>query len=408
MEIKYIRDVHAAYMQLTSYQDTEDFQMQMVKNNDIEELLNVTVRSVNNEIRYLYNISSMISMEEMFENRQIDSEFLMSLIKIIEGAVKAVEGYLLDIDAIYLTPNMIYGTVEGNKWKLCYYSEKETDFEADIKNLFEYIIRKVKHSDIKAVTVAYGIYKRICEENFNPKNLFEIEEIEENGDFEVKVEKAPIESILPEMETEEEESVDRTKLYFVYGTAGIIAIIGLYFFIGIWNSSIRIMGAGASVYIGLFIMLLAGSFFGGRWFLENKQDFIRIIEKKVSIPYENRNVRVITPREKEQDNKTVLLMPDKLEIGHYICWNNNADKYNINNHTTIIGSGKDKVDCCILGEGISRIHAKITKEDEHYYIKDMNSTNGTKVNDRLLDCFELCEIKSKDVITIGNTECVFM
>ena len=74
----------------------------------------------------------------------------------------------------------------------------------------------------------------------------------------------------------------------------------------------------------------------------------------------------------------------------------------------MIGSAADRADCCILLPGVSRVHARITKEGDTFYIKDMNSTNGTMVNDRELGCFELCEISSGDNILIGGAECVFV
>ena len=75
---------------------------------------------------------------------------------------------------------------------------------------------------------------------------------------------------------------------------------------------------------------------------------------------------------------------------------------------TLIGSATDRVDCVINQDGISRVHARITNEDNRFYIKDMNSTNGTKVNGKELACYELCEIKPQDKIEFGNFECIFI
>ncbi len=54
------------------------------------------------------------------------------------------------------------------------------------------------------------------------------------------------------------------------------------------------------------------------------------------------------------------------------------------------------------------MHARISKEDDAYYIKDLNSTNGTVVDGKELSCFELCRIKAGSKIILGNVECVFI
>ena len=50
----------------------------------------------------------------------------------------------------------------------------------------------------------------------------------------------------------------------------------------------------------------------------------------------------------------------------------------------------------------------VIEYDSRFFIKDMNSTNGTRVNGKELACYELCEIKSQDRIEFGNFECIFI
>ena len=52
------------------------------------------------------------------------------------------------------------------------------------------------------------------------------------------------------------------------------------------------------------------------------------------------------------------------------------DEYIITEDSVSIGSGAS-ADIVINDSGISRLHARIIREGEMYFIKDMNSTNGT-------------------------------
>ena len=57
-----------------------------------------------------------------------------------------------------------------------------------------------------------------------------------------------------------------------------------------------------------------------------------------------------------------------------------------------IGKLKKNVDYCLEKDVISRFHAKITKEKMKYYLTDLNSTNGTFINEMPLQTYETKEI----------------
>jgi K+-sensing histidine kinase KdpD len=58
-----------------------------------------------------------------------------------------------------------------------------------------------------------------------------------------------------------------------------------------------------------------------------------------------------------------------------------SDIYSITLKAISIGRGLSN-DFRILAEGVSRIHARISKQGDDYYIADLQSTNGTFLNDR--------------------------
>ncbi|HEY9062474.1 MAG TPA: DUF6382 domain-containing protein [Pseudobacteroides sp.] len=79
----------------------------------------------------------------------------------------------------------------------------------------------------------------------------------------------------------------------------------------------------------------------------------------------------------------------------------------INKDSFLIGRLKSQVDCEINNSSISKVHTEIIKKEGRYYIKDLNSSNGTYVNsERIKSNFEF-EIKNHDVIRIANMEFEF-
>lgn len=70
----------------------------------------------------------------------------------------------------------------------------------------------------------------------------------------------------------------------------------------------------------------------------------------------------------------------------------------------IIGRGEE-CDFRILDLMVSRKHCQIEKRDNKFYITDLNSTNRTKLNGKVI--YGGRKIKIDDIIEIGNTALLF-
>ncbi len=79
----------------------------------------------------------------------------------------------------------------------------------------------------------------------------------------------------------------------------------------------------------------------------------------------------------------------------------------IQNSGCIIGKKQDEVDLLLDDVSVSRIHAKIYKEDEEYYIEDLNSTNGTYKNGFRLNPYEKRKLLENDEIKFGTKKLTF-
>jgi len=72
-----------------------------------------------------------------------------------------------------------------------------------------------------------------------------------------------------------------------------------------------------------------------------------------------------------------------------------------------IGKIKKNVDYCLEKDVVSRYHAKILKEQDQFYLADLNSTNGTFLNGELLQPYSKKEMKLGDEIAFANIKFIF-
>ena len=414
MEIDYIRETGAVYLRIISESDSLiKRRMKMVTSNNMEGMAAVTCRCINNREQYLYNISSTIPLSQYFEKTEMKKTDVMKLAEGIQTAVKTLERYLLDVGGLMLDPAYIFYDSSSNCFKFCYFAGNDVEMEESLKTLFEYVIGHVCHSDAEAVTLAYGMYKRICTGNVDFGSLTVTETSPEIRKPEVIEEYTPVKDILPELAKEEHEEKDKTKIYCIYGAGAALALIFVYGLAGIFIKDVRINGIGAAVYIFICVVSGISMYMGYKWYEKNKDSFVKIVTDTGCEPYRKKSIRIIVPENKEPDEMyTVVLNGSEpaQDKKHCLKWDDPAGQqvYELKEDVCIIGSAPDRADCCISRPGVSRIHARITREGDAFYIKDMNSTNGTKVNERELGCFELCEISSGDNIIIGSVKCVFV
>ena len=339
MEIEYIREIRDTYMQIEAIKES-GYQMKMITNNEIPGLLKVNSRVVNGKIRYMYRITSMMNMEDEFHKRNMDFKDLEGLMKGFSVIFSSMEDYLLDYGGLLLKPECVFKDIKTGEWKFAYTDSTENSFETGMKDFFEYVIRNINHKDIKAVTMAYGIYKRICEGNINPQDLFEYEVKDDTEEGEVITKRTVVETIIPEVVKEEVEEKDEVKQKILQVAIGVYGLIGIYVILGIFVKTIRINNLGSGVYIGMLICVAVLGYAGYRWYCNNKELFVKKVIKEVQIPYEKEHIKVILPRKEEGDNPTMLLSDMVTEKSHALRWQERTGEKNfqIKELITLVGS----------------------------------------------------------------------
>ena len=73
----------------------------------------------------------------------------------------------------------------------------------------------------------------------------------------------------------------------------------------------------------------------------------------------------------------------------------------------LIGKKKGETDCVLTDGSVSRLHARITKEEDEFYLEDLNSTNGTFKNGLRLQPYEKRKLMEEDEIRFGKVMLTF-
>ena len=119
------------------------------------------------------------------------------------------------------------------------------------------------------------------------------------------------------------------------------------------------------------------------WEIQNHKCFI--CEQEIDLDINNTNIDHIRPLANGGKDE-----PSNFAITHEHC-----------------NKSKQDADLVVEDASVSRVHALIMKEDDGYYLEDLNSLNGTYLNGSQLEIKEKVRLSSKDEIHIGKSCLVF-
>lgn len=108
-------------------------------------------------------------------------------------------------------------------------------------------------------------------------------------------------------------------------------------------------------------------------------------------------------------NETVLLKSSEMKRPRLqILKDSGIEEIVINKPSFIIGRLVGQVDYVHSNNAIGKVHAEIITREGRYYLKDLNSKNGTYINGKRMDSNKEYEIKNNDRLTLANSEFVFI
>lgn len=398
--IEFVREMDKNYLKIVNDTGCSDYCMKMLENNDIEGFLPTRSVSVNNQLSYLYDISGNIPLEEKYSGKELSAEDIVRIAGQIREIIEVSESYMLNIDGVLFDIRYIFCGINDMSWNFVYNSSAASDARDGIKRVLEFILGKLDHKDGNAVILGYGLYKRVCHGEIPITRIFDnIEELtEDKKDVEYELNRRQYPSVMPESIIQEEEKTSPDyKKYIIPGVAvGVAAVI----------LSAVLSGAAMAVVVFLICIAVLAAFL---IFKMRGQFWERIVRREVDMPYEADTPQLSVSRQNVMagvtgnivDNATVLMSMENTSLRR-IVKDGPRDEYMLTQGNVSIGSGAS-ADILIKDSGISRLHARLTKEGEMYFIKDMNSTNGTWVNEHRLSVYEMCPVKNGDIIRLAQS-----
>lgn len=457
MRAEYKRDMNHNYLILYGEDEinTDSYQVRMLVGNVIPSLLKCRIQGMDGRFLVYFDITSKQALSVLYEEKKMGVEDLRL---IFGGFVKAMEDaaeYLMNPGQFIISPEYIYTDIEKQEIYFCMMPGYEKDIKEQFQFLTEYILPKIDHQDQDAVILGYGVYKRAMEDSFHLEHIkeelyktqgqqgttttkaeqmkTESEQRQESEDFN------PEEEGFWENEEINQEFVrdgEKSKRLSPPQKTGVIVLAAILL-CGI--AAITLMGylpyLETGTILGIIIVLVAcvmlfvyvskikkkpGALRQGR---EEERDKPKGITGKVPTDQTDQSQNTIKSVVKSTNKPVAKSSQLHADYGETVVLSAGAVSgpaslvskepgelatIYINEDLTVIGKLETACDAVISLPTVSRIHAKIRKKEDAYYLTDMNSRNGTAVNGRLLLPDEEYRLEPEDEVDFAQARYIFL
>ena len=457
MRAEYKRDMNHNYLILYGEDEinTDSYQVRMLVGNVIPSLLKCRIQGMDGRFLVYFDITSKQALSVLYEEKKMGVEDLRL---IFGGFVKAMEDaaeYLMNPGQFIISPEYIYTDIEKQEIYFCMMPGYEKDIKEQFQFLTEYILPKIDHQDQDAVILGYGVYKRAMEDSFHLEHIkeelyktqgqqgttttkaeqmkTESEQRQESEDFNLE------EEGFWENEEINQEFVrdgEKSKRLSLPQKTGVIVLAAILL-CGI--AAITLMGylpyLETGTILGIIIVLVAcvmlfvyvskikkkpGALRQGR---EEERDKPKGITGKVPTDQTDQSQNTIQSVVKSTNKPVAKSSQLHADYGETVVLSAGAVSgpaslvskepgelatIYINEDLTVIGKLETACDAVISLPTVSRIHAKIKKKEDAYYLTDMNSRNGTAVNGRLLLPDEEYRLEPEDEVDFAQARYIFL
>ncbi|MEI3280905.1 MAG: DUF6382 domain-containing protein [Eubacterium ramulus] len=454
MKTSYQRELKRNYLivetETSEGQGEPPFEQKMLEQNQIDGILRFQVRQKDEEVRFFYEITSKQPLSRLLEGQTIQAEQIRALVFGIARSLDHMEQYLLSEKSVLLDPEYLYVDPESLKVWLCLVPGMECDFPEDYSRFLEYLLGKVDHRDKESVVLAYGLYQETRKENYGMADILRLaqqkssvsgpnhksgtkSQWQRSDDLEVLQSAGG--NIAGEKSLEEGDHVQRSRQEngWQLGT--------------VRGKQIQTDAQEESA--GLL----------GRWKQrrkERKEEKQRELERAVQMPWdtiafdgaspeewgtpegygraeykeergtENSGVRYemgnggtaydpgsragrqqpLEAAAAAQSSDTILLNGETngaaAQVKRLTALEPGTEDIVIAYYPFIIGKQENLVDYVLRRETVSRLHLRIDRKEDRYYVQDLNSTNGTMAGGHILENNEIMEIWDGVEISIAG------
>lgn len=439
MEVKYQKDINHNYMTIQAEKeiDMDSYPIRMLLGNEIASLVPCRIQAVDGGRVFCYEIGSKETAEACFMKQKLGKKEIRFLMQGIIQVIQDMQAFLLDVNQLVIRPELLYYDREKNILQFCYFPGYDHQIQEQIRNFLEQMLPLIDHGELGAVTMGYGMYQKAIEKSFQLEQLKEYLYKEDTEEKEQPQKEIKIELTEEEPQVQPEEPAEKEKIPWdtlIFSCIWTVVLLGI--------CCLRFLGyldfLTVPMILGIFIFVMSAvcinAFLwkkqrkkgdgGGKVWTESSALQASIqwpgksevdTEQVQKIYREEQSEQEAEVSKEESPEPCPLSLDDtqplpaiRVPANAWLISKETEKRPDIEltGDLTVIGKAEN-VDVQILVPTVSRVHAKIWRDEEQYYLRDLDSKNGTFVNGSQISRKNNCRILPGDEVRFADAVYIF-
>ena len=358
-----------------------EYECRMLSELRHSHLLKMAESGAARQREYAFAVSRGVSLQELAKRREFTYEDVRRFFSELSEALEETEEYLLDRNHLVMDPVCIYGFPDFSGMGFCCHPGYQEDFFEGIKEIVEFLVQHVDHTDRRAAQVLYECC-RVCEwPNYRFDDLMAAvgaglrDEEEEMTEPEAP---KPVKRHREEENSHADAAVPVERGTFFLRLAVCAAAGG-----GLIWQGLLAENADWRVILLLGIVMLSAIAF-------SVYERIRL-SREGDGGYSSRE-RILPGESLGKASENWTLRP--LAAGQ--------DEICLPSFPLVVGRMKEESDIFLDDPLVNRIHARLEKDGEGLWIIDCRSVNGTLVNGKRLEAERREPLTGGDVVAFAD------
>ena len=379
----------------------DEFAIKMLERTNIKGLLRAGHENINGRVNLLYDISSKQALHTVFGTKKFSCTMLRTFAESLINLVDTLSEYLLDANNIMLKKECIFTDTSSGKYSYCYNPYYKGDLKVEMGIIFDELLGEVDYDDPEAVKLIYDLNKEVHKENFAIDSLGYVlapeapdqkesgysEDDEAGNNFPQEAQDALWEPVY-----EEDEKSERY---------GFFRKLSVYL-------------KGRSIYD------VAEDIDNGKIGAKIKESAPLPVPVKAKKPLHSNppdkpfpeEIKSVLPEPESEELSKTQLLYDEAEDIRILAGRNTlqGQVIRLDTYPFTIGKIKGTVNAVSASAAVSRMHCRIHESSISggcYYFEDLNSKNGSYINNIHVDPYKKMPLRPGDVIRIADEEYVF-
>lgn len=389
MQTEFVKSLNCNYERILLEEKPEEkrYQYCMIGRGGIKGLLSCNLRYVNGQGYLYYDITSKQNVRQVYSKKNITRDWLKDFLWSLRQVRQELERFLLDAENVLLFPEHIFQDLESRVFSFLYVPYHEG--KNGIKELMDFWVEHIDYDDDLLVTCVYHMY----------------EQMDQNGDVYLQAqifEDAKVLDAVRAAEADEARAQTMEAGKTAAGTAENRKRVSRTTETGGMTDDER--ATEGRMGIGQPKKRFFGIFDGRKKDREMREQYRRNVQEIMGgqavaedSAYDEdygRTIYVQEPAAERQAQRKLETSKGKLVAV-------------LESPVMTLGKKKGEADVVLEDASVSRLHARITKEQDVHYLEDLNSTNGTFKNGLQLQPYEKRELEEGDEVKLGRVTLIF-